>query len=73
MKRPNVKMPPRPRSMSGAVARSRKEAAIQLVRVEFDAARLDLAIDQAEQRAETHRRERELVLQRRRRLLAGLR
>lgn len=73
MKRPTVKMPRRPRSMSGAVARSRKEAAIQLVRVEFDAARLDLAIGQAEQRAEAHRQEAALLAQRRRRLLAGLR
>ena len=72
MKRPRIKMPRRPRSISGAVARSNKEAAIQLVRVEFDVARLELAITQAEDRAETHRHELALLDARRQRLLARL-
>ncbi|MBF9029973.1 hypothetical protein HKCCE3408_06175 [Rhodobacterales bacterium HKCCE3408] len=72
MKRPRITMPKRPRSISGAVARSRKEAAIQLVRVEFDASRLEMAADQAESRAETHRRELDHLNRRRKRLLGRL-
>ena len=72
MKRPRVTMPKRPRSVSGAVARSKKEASIQLVRVEFEAARLELAIDQADVRAQTHRDELALLEARRRTLLAQL-
>lgn len=72
MKRPRVTIPKRPRSISGAVARSKKEAAIQLVRVEFDAARLELAIQQADDRAGTHRRELALLETRRRNLVAQL-
>lgn len=43
-------MPRRPRSSSGAVARTKKEAAIQLVRLEFDMSRLQMGIEQTDQR-----------------------
>lgn len=72
MKRPNVTMPKRPRSMAGAGARSRKEAAIQMVRLEFEAARLEMAVDQAEARAKAHRSEFGLLNQRRKALLNTL-
>lgn len=57
MKRPRVMMPARPKSTSSGVARDRKEAAIQLVRLEFDIARLERAIILASQRARTYRAE----------------
>jgi hypothetical protein len=72
MNRPRVKMPKRPRTMAGSVARSRKEAAMQLVRVEFDASRLEMAVEQAEGRAETHRQELKVLKQRRRALVEKL-
>jgi len=50
MKRPNTIVPKRPRSSTGASAKSRKEAAIHLVRLEFDLSRLELGAQQAEQR-----------------------
>ncbi|MEM9342709.1 MAG: hypothetical protein AAGA87_06660 [Pseudomonadota bacterium] len=50
MKRPNTIVPKRPRSMSSAVVKSRKEAAIHLVRLEFDLSRLELGAKQAQQR-----------------------
>lgn len=51
MKRPKTQMPRRPRMASTAVARTPKEAAINLVRLEFDAARLEMGIAQARNRA----------------------
>lgn len=72
MKRPSVNMPKRPRSTAGAVARSRKEAAIQLVRLEFDTSRLEMAIEQAETRARTHRSELQSLHARRRALINTL-
>jgi len=72
MKRPRIKTARRPLSTSGAVARTRKEAAMQLVRIEFDAARLEMAADQAEERASTHRQELLVLQQRRAALIAKL-
>ncbi|ARE42200.1 hypothetical protein RGUI_4059 [Rhodovulum sp. P5] len=43
-------MPKTARQTSTAVARTRKEAAIHLVRVEFDMNRLEMGIDQAQER-----------------------
>ena len=54
MKRPKTQMPKRPQMASAAVARTSKEAAIHLVRLEFDAARLQMGIDQARNRAESY-------------------
>ncbi len=69
MKRPQTTIPRRARSTAGAVARTRKEAAVQLVRLEFDLSRVDMAIAQAEQRAEAYRLEREALDARRRALM----
>ncbi|PJI91438.1 hypothetical protein BC777_0266 [Yoonia maricola] len=57
MKRPKTQMPKRPRMAGSAVARTPKDAAIKLVRLEFDAARLQMGIDQAEGRADCYRAE----------------
>lgn len=57
MKRPATPMPKRPRMASAAVARTPKEAAMRLVRLEFDAARLRMGLAQADQRAEAYRSE----------------
>ena len=57
MKRPKTQMARRPRMASGAAAKTSKEAAISLVRLEFDAARLQMGIDQAKNRAESYRYE----------------
>ncbi len=57
MKRPRTALPKRPRAAFGAVARSRKEAAIQLVRLEFDLSRLEMGLEQAERRAAQARAE----------------
>lgn len=50
MKRPRTCMPKRPRQASSGTARTRKEAAIHLVRVEFDMNRLEMGITQAQER-----------------------
>lgn len=57
MKRPKVQMPRRPSMAPATVARSPKEAAIHLVRLEFDAARLEMGIEQAQNRAEGYKHE----------------
>ncbi len=57
MKRPKTHQPKRPRMASSAVARSHKDAAIKLVRLEFDAARLQMGIDQAQNRADVYQNE----------------
>lgn len=54
MKRPKTCMPKRPRTASASVARTSKEAAIRLVRLEFDAARLEMGIAQARDREGTY-------------------
>jgi hypothetical protein len=55
MKRPTTAIPKSPRAARSGVARSRKDAAIQLVRLEFDMSRLQRAIDQAERRSAADR------------------
>ncbi|MEM9757322.1 MAG: hypothetical protein AAF914_15075 [Pseudomonadota bacterium] len=72
MKRPRTTTPRRARTMSGAVARSRKEAAIQMVRLEFEASRLEMAVDQSLDRARAHAIDLDAVRARRRRLIAAL-
>ncbi len=72
MKRPRIKTAKRPLTASGAVARTRKEAAMQLVRIEFDASRLKMAAEQAEERAATHREELSVLEKRRAAILAAL-
>lgn len=57
MKRLQTHVPKRPRAASAAVARTPKEAAIRLVRLEFDAARLQQGIDAAETRAAVYQDE----------------
>ena len=57
MKRPQSQMPRRPRQVSSATARTPKEAAIRLVRLEFDASRLEMGISQAENRVAAYRDE----------------
>ena len=51
MKQLKPQVPRRAQSLTGAVARTRKEAAIQMVRLEFEAARLARSIDHAQRRA----------------------
>lgn len=57
MKRPKTSMPKRPRMSSNAAAKNPKEAAISLVRLEFDAARLQMGIRQAKDRTATYEEE----------------
>lgn len=52
MKRPKTQTLRRPRMASARVAKTAKEAAIDLVRLEFDAERLRMGIDQALKRAQ---------------------
>lgn len=72
MKRPRTQMPRRPKAANGAVARTAKEAAIHLVRLEFDAARLQTGIDQAQNRAESYAYELARNKEQRQRLLSLL-
>lgn len=72
MKRPNTIVPKRPRSLDGAAAKSRKQAAIHLVRLEFDLSCLELGAQQAEQRLATYRKEIDAKQRRREALLAQL-
>lgn len=57
MKRPVTQMPRRARTSTAGVARTPKEAAIHLVRLEFDASRLRAGIEQAENRAAGYKHE----------------
>lgn len=57
MKHLQTHVPKRPRMASAAVARTPKEAAIRLVRLEFDAARLQQGIDAAQTRAAVYQDE----------------
>lgn len=72
MNRPKTQMPRRPRMASAKVARSSKEAAISLVRLEFDAARLQQGLDQASNRARSYRHELDRNSEERRHLMAVL-
>jgi hypothetical protein len=58
--------------LSGLAARTPKEAAVQLVRVEFDRSRIAFGIRQAEERAERFRAEGAALDRRRTALLAVL-
>jgi hypothetical protein len=58
--------------LSGLAARTPKEAAVQLVRVEFDRARIAFGIRQAEERAARFRAEGAALDRRRSALLAVL-
>ena len=70
MKRPKTSIPRRPVVNAGRSARSSKEAAIGLVRVEFDVSRLTMGIDQAEDRIRTYKEELGEKLRERERLIA---
>lgn len=70
MKRPRSAQPRRPRQMSGLSARTAKEAAIHLVRLEFDRNRVERGILEAEGRAANLRRDREHLERQRASLLA---
>ena len=69
MNRPKTCTPKRPRSSAGKVPRSSKEAAINLVRLEFDVTRLSNGISQAEDRIRAYSSELDDKLQERQRLL----
>lgn len=51
MKAPPVTIPRRPAGATRRPPRTRTEAAVELVRLEFDAARLQRELDQSERRA----------------------
>lgn len=55
MKRPASLVPKSPQGARTGVPRTSKDAAIQLVRLEFDLGRLRRAIDQAERRCSADR------------------
>ena len=60
---------PRPQRPSAFVARSAKEAAVQLVRLEFDRSRVEQGIAMAEQRVAAYRVEATHIENQRRALL----
>jgi hypothetical protein len=72
MQRPTMSPLRRPAKLSGLAARTRKEAAVHLVRLEFDSSRIELGLRQAEERAERFRAEGAALERRRRALLAVL-
>jgi hypothetical protein len=69
MQRPTTSPMRRPAAMSGKAARTPKEAAIHLVRLEFDRSRIQIGLRQAELRAEFYRTEDAAIERRRRALL----
>jgi len=72
MKRPPAALLPRPSGARRRAPRTRTEAAVDLVRVEFDAARLERELSQAGRRAATARVELEQARRRARLLSARL-
>lgn len=72
MQRPRVTSMRRPAKLSGLAARTPKEAAVHLVRLEFDRSRIEFGIRQAEERAELFRAEGAALERRRRALIAIL-
>jgi hypothetical protein len=54
MKRPKTQTLRRPRMASARIAQTPKEAAIDLVRLEFDAERLRMGVEQAVNRANSY-------------------
>lgn len=69
MQRPRVSPMRRAAKLSGLAARTAKEAAVHLVRVEFDRSRVAFGIRQTEERADRLRAEASLLERRRRALL----
>lgn len=69
MKRPRSVLPRSTPQIAQPVAQNRREAAIQLVRLEFDMSRIELGIAQARDRLDRHAEE---LAQRRRRRAALL-
>lgn len=57
MNRPKTQTLRRPRMASARVAKTAKEAAIDLVRLEFDAERLRMGVEQAQNRMESYQNE----------------
>ena len=57
MNRPKTQTQRRPRMGSARVAKSAKEAAIDLVRLEFDAERLRMGVEQAQNRMQSYQSE----------------
>lgn len=57
MKQVNTSVPRRPSQNAASLARSPKDAAVKLVRLEFDRSRLERGIALAEQRAAAYRAE----------------
>ncbi len=72
MNRPKTKTLRRPRMASARVAKTPKEAAIDLVRLEFDAERLRMGITQALGRAQSFQAELDLNQSQRARLIGLL-
>jgi hypothetical protein len=72
MKRPPATLLPRPSGARRRAPRTRTEAAVELVRVEFDAARLERELSQAGRRAVTARLQLEQARRRARLLSARL-
>ena len=72
MRRPKTIPMPRPVLMSGLSARTPKEAAVHLVRLEFDRSRIAFGLCEAERRAASYRAEGAKIDKRRRALLAIL-
>ncbi|MEL6216619.1 MAG: hypothetical protein AAFQ99_13200 [Pseudomonadota bacterium] len=70
MNRPRTMTPRRARTASSRAERTPKEAAISLVRVEFDVSRLTMGIEQAEARIRTYSDELGEKLRERERLIA---
>jgi hypothetical protein len=60
MKKPSIPSYRRPAGAPRRAPRTRAEAAVELVRLEFDAARLQREVDQAERRADVARAEMEI-------------
>lgn len=73
MNRPNAIAVRRPKTAGSGKARNRKDAAIQLVRLEFDISRLEQAIVQADQRADQARADLLLQIEEREKLMSHLR
>lgn len=73
MNRPNSISVRRPKTAGAGIARTHKEAAIQLVRLEFDISRLEQAIRQADQRAAQARADLSLQIMEREKLMSRLR
>jgi len=70
MNRPKTQIPKRPLPPSPKVARTPKEAAMRLVRLEFDTARLEMGLQQAEMRAAAYQAELDRNAAQRRHLLS---